>query len=80
LEETLSHLVYAQNVGYIPESLFRSLTQDSENVNRLINGYIGFLKKSKQGASEPGSNYSVHESSSEYIIDDDATLSDSNIE
>jgi four helix bundle protein len=53
LEETLSHLVYSQKVGYIPETLYKSLTLDGENVNRLINGYIGFLKKSKQGANEP---------------------------
>lgn len=80
LEETLSHLVYAQCVGYLPEILFKSLAQDGENVNRLINGYIGFLKKSKQGANEPGANYSVREDISEYIAGDDSVSSDSDIE
>ena len=80
LEETLSHLVYAQSVGYLPEHLFKSLAQDGENVNRLINGYIGFLKKSKQGANEPGANYSVREDSTEYIARDNSVSSDSNIE
>ena len=46
-----------------PETLYKSLADDGENLNRLINGYIGFLKKSKQGANEPGANYSVREDS-----------------
>ena len=81
LEETLSHIVYAQKVGYIPETLYKSFAVDGENLNRLINGYIGFLKKSKQGANEPGANYSVREISPDYALEDDASLSsDSNIE
>jgi four helix bundle protein len=80
LEESLSHIVYAQKVGYISEALFTSLAQDGENVNRLINGYIGFLKKSKQGANEPGANYSVREDISEYIAGDASVSSGSDIE
>jgi four helix bundle protein len=80
LEETLSHLVYAQSVGYIPDVLFKSFAQDGEDLNRLINGYIGFLKKSKQGANEPGANYSVREDASGYIAGDDSVSSDSNLE
>ena len=80
LEETLSHIVYAQKVGYISETLFKSLVLDGENVNRLINGYIGFLKKSKQGANEPGANYSIREDTADYNIEDDSISSESNIE
>jgi four helix bundle protein len=81
LEETLSHIVYAYNVKYISEALYKSLAVDGENLNRLINGYIGFLKKSKQGANEPGSNYAVQELQSDYIVDDNGELSsDSNFE
>jgi four helix bundle protein len=80
LEETLSHIVYAQKVGYISEALFTSLALDGENVNRLINGYIGFLKKSKQGANEPGANYSIREDMADYNIEDDSISSESNIE
>jgi four helix bundle protein len=82
LEETLSHIVYANQVGYIPEMLYKSLAVDGENVNRLINGYIGFLKKSKQGANEPGANYIVREHPADYIVEDNSSLSsdDSNIE
>jgi four helix bundle protein len=81
LEETLSHIVYAYKVGYISETLYKSFVVEGENLNRLINGYIGFLKKSKQGANEPGANYSVHENSSDYAIEDNVSLSsDSDIE
>lgn len=82
LEETLSHIVYANQVGYIPEMLYKSLAVDGENVNRLINGYIGFLKKSKQGANEPGANYIVREHPADYIVEDNSSLSSegSNIE
>lgn len=81
LEETLSHIVYAHKVGYVPEMLYKSFVMDGENLNRLINGYIGFLKKSKQGANEPGANYAIRESSTDYIVEDNSNQSsDSNIE
>jgi four helix bundle protein len=67
LEESLSHIGYAYKVGYISETVYRSFEVDGENLNRLINGYLGFLKKSKQGANEPGANYSVREDLAAYI-------------
>ncbi|MGZ9223613.1 MAG: four helix bundle protein [Anaerolineales bacterium] len=78
LEETLSHIVYAHKVGYVSETIYKSIASDGETLNRLINGYIGFLKKSKQGANEPGASYAVHDLTSDYIIDDRS--SDSNID
>ncbi len=81
LEESLSHIVYAYKAGYISETLYKNLAIDGENLNRLINGYIGFLKKSKQGANEPGANYSVRETPSDYLVEDNSSLSsDSNNE
>jgi four helix bundle protein len=80
LEETLSHIVYANKVGYITNELYSSLVVDGENLNRL-NGYIGFLKKSKQGANEPGANHIVRETSSDYWVEGNSSMSpDSNIE
>ncbi|MBK7451418.1 MAG: four helix bundle protein [Anaerolineales bacterium] len=80
LEETLSHIVYAHKVGYVSETLYKSFVMDGENLTRLINGYIGFLKKSKQGANEPGANYAVREESADYIVEDNLMSSNSNIE
>lgn len=81
LEETLSHLVYANEVGYLPDALYTGFAADGEILNRLINGYIGFLKKSKQGSNEPGANYSIRDAISEYDPEDlSVPLSDPNIE
>ena len=81
IEETLSHIVYAYKVGYFSEALYKSFAADGENVNRLINGYIGFLKRSKQGAHEPGANYSVRENLPDYTFEENTLpSSESNIE
>jgi len=61
LEETLSHLVIAHEMKFIPNAPFESLEQDGEKLTQLINGYISYLKRSKQGQNEPGANHSVHE-------------------
>jgi len=68
LEETLSHLVMCYELKYIPQTLFESLEQDSERLTQLINGYVGYLKRSKQGHNEPGGNHSVREDTSPYIL------------
>jgi len=61
LEETLSHLVLCYELNYIPKTFFDPLEQDGEKLSQLINGYIGYLKRSRQGQNEPGVNRSVHE-------------------
>jgi four helix bundle protein len=68
LEESLSHIAFAQEVGYIPAGLCQSLCDEGEELNKLINGYIGFLKQSKRGANEPGSNYAARELPPEYHL------------
>lgn len=80
LEETLSHVVYAHRVNYISDAIYNSLVVDGENLNRLINGYISFLKRSKQGANEPGANHAVREPDPDYTIEDGSLSSDSNID
>jgi four helix bundle protein len=61
LEETLSNISFCYQVHYIPESLYRELEQDGEKLSQMINGYIAYLKRSKQGAVEPGVNYNICE-------------------
>ena len=68
LEETLSHLVMSVELKYIPKALFDSLEQDGEKLTQLINGYIGYLKRSKQGQSEPGANYAVRDGVVDYEV------------
>ncbi len=69
LEETLSHLVLCSELNYIPKGLFESLEQDGEKLTQLINGYTGYLKRSKQGQNEPGSNRVVGEGAASYEVD-----------
>ncbi len=74
LEETLSHISFCYRAKYIPETLYRGMEQDGEKLSQMINGYIAYLKRSKQGASEPGANYTVHELSESYIADTPETI------
>ncbi len=69
LEETLSHLVMCYELKFIPKTLFDSLEQDGEKLTQLINGYIGYLKRSKQGQNEPGAGHSIHEDVALYEIE-----------
>ena len=65
LEETLSHLVMCSELEYIPKSLFTSLAENGEKLTQLINGYVGYLKRSKQGQSirEDDAFYDVEDNS-----------------
>jgi four helix bundle protein len=76
LEETLSHLVMCHELKYMPKSLFDSLEQDGEKLTQLINGYIGYLKRSKQGQNEPGANQTVREDPALYDLEPSATSQD----
>jgi four helix bundle protein len=63
LEEVLSHLSFAYEMNFVSEPLYKELTKEGDEIDKMLNGYISYLKKSKQGASEPGANYYVHEQS-----------------
>ncbi len=69
LEETLSHVSLCHQVGYISESLYQEIEQDGEKLSQMISGYISYLKRSKQGANEPGANYNVRELPEPYLHD-----------
>ncbi|HEX5837364.1 MAG TPA: four helix bundle protein [Anaerolineales bacterium] len=68
LDEVLSHLAFAFEMNFIPEGLYKQLADEGEEIDKMLNGYISHLKKSKQGASEPGANSHVREESSSYTI------------
>lgn len=66
LEETLSHISFCHQVKYIPENLYLEFEQDGEKLSQLLNGYINYLKRSKQGVSEPGANFAVNKLQESY--------------
>jgi four helix bundle protein len=70
LEESYSHLKVAYKLGYLPEELFKEFVVKTEELRKLLNGYIAFLKRSKRGVDEPG-NYVIRENSIYYEMDDD---------
>ena len=61
LEETLSHITLAQRLNYIKDETFQSLSNELQEIRRMLNGYISFLKTSKRGADEPGASLAVRE-------------------
>jgi four helix bundle protein len=69
LEETLSHLIFSFEAKYIPETLFKELSTEGDEIGRILNGYIAYLKSSKNGANELGSAHSTHEISESYITE-----------
>jgi four helix bundle protein len=67
LNETLNHLVFSFEAKYISETLYKELSTEGEEIDRMLNGYIAYLKRSKQGANEPGSTHAIHELSEPYL-------------
>jgi four helix bundle protein len=66
LSETYTHLTVAYELGYISEEIYGDLRKQTEELIRIINGYIAYLKRAKVGANEPGAGYVAQESSIPY--------------
>jgi hypothetical protein len=59
LSETENHLVTANDLGYIAGPLYRRGRELRAEVDRLLDGYIDFLKRHKPGITEPGHDINV---------------------
>jgi len=70
LDETINHLITALDLGYIPQSLYEELRALADETRRLLNGYVGYLKRRRQGEKEPGSNLAIREIRVEYIVNE----------
>lgn len=66
LEETFSHLTLAHRLQYIPETAYKKLSEEIQELRRMLNGYLAFLKASKPGAAEPGATLVTHEEQTLY--------------
>lgn len=69
LTETYTHLLLARDLEYISNELFDRLKSQIEELIRIINGYIAYLKRFKRGEKEPGANYTVCEEAIEYFTE-----------
>jgi four helix bundle protein len=79
LEAVLSHLTFAHEANFLPEELYRELINEGQEIDKMLNGYVSYLKKSKQGARETGGHYSAHEKPNPYITEpgeDSITIED----
>lgn len=70
LTETYTHLLLAHDLKYVPDDLFNRLKSQIEELIRIINGYIAYLKRSKRGENEPGANYAIRETPAEYLAEE----------
>jgi four helix bundle protein len=66
LDETLNHMKVALDLGYCLKELYGEFRTQAEEVRRLLNGYITWLKTQKVGAKEPGAIIYVRELQDEY--------------
>lgn len=57
LEETRSHLTFAHEMDYLTSDDYSKLRTMIAEIRKLINGYINYLKRTKQGIGEPGIHY-----------------------
>lgn len=69
LDETLNHLLVSKDLGFCKKELYDELRTQLEEIRRLLNGYITWLKTKKIGLNEPGANLAVHELPAEYFVD-----------
>ena len=75
LDETLNHLKTALDLGYCEKKNYDELREQAEEIRRMLNGYITWLKKQKIGAQEPGANLYIREASEDYTIPPDDNIS-----
>jgi len=66
LEETFSHITLACQLSYLNPETFQNLTSEMQEIRRMLNGYISFLKASKRGATEPGASLAIRELQAPY--------------
>lgn len=68
LDETANHLRVALDLGYCPKDLHQDLRSKIDEIRRILNGYIDWLKAQKTGEKEPGANLHVRELPEEYLV------------
>lgn len=71
LQETLSHLVFCHEAGFVSSPVYKPLAQEGAEIGKMLNGYIAYLKSSKQGENEPGAKMALREDLASYFTEDD---------
>lgn len=66
LEEVFTQLNLANRLGYLSDLEYTNLTLEVREIRKMLNGYIQYLKKSKRGEKEPGSDLLIRETGVDY--------------
>ena len=75
LDETINHLKVALDLGFCDKGIYDKLREQTEEIRRMLNGYISWLKTQKIGAKEPGANLYVREPQEDYLAQTDENIS-----
>ncbi len=57
LEETINHIITAHDLAYIDNARFQELYGLGREAERMLNGYIGYVRKLKTGSETYGDRY-----------------------
>jgi len=68
LIEFYSHLCFAYRMEYITNQVYEKYVLLVQEAHRIINGYITYLKRTKQGEGEPG--HGIRDAQSRYDFND----------
>jgi four helix bundle protein len=69
LEETISHLILIKDLVYAPVEIVDPIITKADALVILLNGYIAYLRKSKQGKCEAEEiGHEVKEEKAEYLV------------
>ena len=67
--ETYTHLTIAHELSYFNQRTYVDLRKQVEDLIRIMNGYIAYLKRVKVGANELGASYTIRQDPASYSTD-----------
>ena len=68
LVEVQSHMTLVHDLGYLSDEIYQRVTAHAEPIDKQLNNYIAYLKRSKQGEKEFPAGYTVREEPELYIL------------
>lgn len=75
LNETLSHVINANVLGYIDQAMFESLYALIRETEQTLNGYMAYVQRQRAGSKEYGDK-AVREDAVEYLVNDEDKASE----
>lgn len=69
LDETINHLLVVRDLGYCSTEIYTDFRKQAEEIRRLLNGCIIWLKTQKIGSKEPGATLFIKEIPADYLAE-----------